>query len=1141
MAPSVGQLTQDVNNLQGFSGIVRSQNVSSPFFGGMSQPKGSALDQFFGKIGSVFSEGAHMFESAGEWLGRQAVTAAEAPIKLGESLALAPARIASMNYSTHMLDMQTKMLNQQSDSLTQMYHSGQISKDEYITRMNGLDPQFQSVIKQENDIAQKGQSYKDETAQSAIGTISDILMLTGGGLAAKAGLIAKSGGAELAAALTGKVGDEALSPVESMIARFAANKAEFGTLSDATKNALKASVTDVFMNTAKGATAQQIARQTAVNVLLKYPITFNYMNSTGTSIYHDMATGKYGDAVKSIGFNALLLLSGGPIGQALKYGGKTLAGIVTKTFGKSSFIDELSKLIGDGNPNGIYQAIKDNPDTIKAFQALEATNMAAENGKAVAAAFRVVNGLKASGWDLSQSSHQEFVDNVMGWHQAQGILHDFLTKSGMSEKDAGQFVVGRWTAPQANELAGLLTKGDFEGISQTPADRLKIWNDYKLAHPNSAVANNVNLDRQITKIITETPDASELDMKIRQIKAQFAATVPGLHKKTAEAIGKLGYVPIIPSKLEAPFIQGSQKLVTNAGESSEFFEKAVQPLPVLKTVGALLTSLGMSPERSEQSTYGLFSANLADNLQKTSAMENILGENAEDQAHSIMRKITNYVNDINSKKFLLSHPPVSDMRQLTRKEISEATGLTISQSKEVADAINQSMLDISLAERGLGAKMLDYVQSVNRGGRISMNGYLRAQGAGRFAWNPFFKMKLATKTEILSSMEGRGFISSQFDRALGLIFHGSNYDLNGTAQLLDSKGYFGGIGYSGQAADEAVASARDVKGTALRSQKLSIAGLISSQAEKQGMTVDAFVDNFPNETRDTIQSILHYNPNASFLNSPLARTLNFAFFPFRFDIKVASYAARLLQRQDAITQVAVIHGFMQAHNFLTSRQGMIWYSQNSDVLGLINYFTPLQELSTIAKFGDISHESIGSFGELGGLPGGFITQILQAEGMLQNVNGAYLNPKTGQPSVNYIPITARMKLASALTSFMGTLFSYPGSTAGLPSKTGFLSGVAEGLTGAGTSTKGDIKVPQTDLTPEQRQYQAAVQSLPQNQQNQSSPDATPTQPAVVAPPTENGSAAPVYTPSEERSRSKVKKSQEPLTPLPGQSKVGQIL
>ena len=110
------------------------------------------------------------------------------------------------------------------------------------------------------------------------------------------------------------------------------------------------------------------------------------------------------------------------------------------------------------------------------------------------------------------------------------------------------------------------------------------------------------------------------------------------------------------------------------------------------------------------------------------------------------------------------------------------------------------------------------------------------------------------------------------------------------------------------------------------------------------MSAEDYLKQYPHQSADTIQAIAEYSKKSNFINSPLARTLNVAIFPFRFDTKVATILTKSLGRQPLLTQVAVINGMMKAHTWLNSPEGNAWYAQNKEAISVFKYITPLASL-----------------------------------------------------------------------------------------------------------------------------------------------------------------------------------------------------
>lgn len=1127
-------LTGDITSMQGFSGIYHSSPVVSPYEAPNAAPAGSNLDQFFGKVGSIFKEGAHLLESAPVWAARQLATVAKGTINLPAALAHVPVDIYhTINYSS-----QSQGLSDRMDQLMKEYKSGMINASEF---KSGVD----SWTKDSNLLSEKlaGQltadkSHSNQFLQDIIATTTAITTIATGGLAGLGAAAGESEAASLAGFLTSNAARDFMSPAEITISKLANDAALTKLLPTGVQSGLKGAVTDTFLRAGADMTSKQIARATAINLAIKYPLAFNYLTGTANQVVDELNSGKYWGTVKTIGFNMALLFAGGPIGQALKYGGKGLSAFSGKMLGSTSFIDELSKAAG-WDSNAIYMAIKDNPDLIKSFQALEATNVKAESGRVIDAAYRIVNGLKVEAPDIFQGTPESFVKDVHNWAQDQKAVTDWATAKFGAVK-ARQYVLGRWSAKTANWAFSQLTQPGVKGEEYNSEKVLQQWQQLKHMNPDAAYSNSDNLDKQVTHIIKDSKSFEELHTRGTAIKARLE--VDGVPKDLAKRLADNGHLIIAPTHLEAPFVEGKNPLVTKfAGETGavgknvggeQFFQKAVEPVPVLREVGNLLTRLGLSPEKAQQSVSQVFNDRLVENL-KGSGIRNLEGVPLD--GNFIRSRLADTMNEINSHGYQLNHIPLMDMRQLTTKEIAKSLNITNQQAKEVAGVLADTMREVPASIKGLGNKLTDAIMSVNAGGKVSLGGYLRLQGTGRFAWNPFFKMKASYKYEALAQAAAGGkFPTIQgTNKILGLLFPGRYAEIRATAKDLQDSGLMGS-GFAAEAASDTAAGTGITTARLTESHRLTIGSLVMSMADKQGMTAKQFITNFPDEVKNVTEAILHYDPNSRFLNSPLARTLNFVFFPFRFDMKVATAMAKTLGRQDALTQVAVIHGMFQAHQFFTSTEGQIWYQQNADVIGLLEYFTPVAELKVVAALGNIKDESVGSFGELGGLPVGFIPQILAAEG-LWNPSTPYVNPKTGLPGAQYIPATDKAKLATAVSSLIGSLFTWPGSTAGLPGKAKNMAAATRALTG---SKQADWNVvPETNLTPQQQSYIKAIQAI---KSQSSAPSPNTSDQTTIVQPTESGTATPIYTPSQKRSSSKVKKINEPLQLLPGQTQLGQI-
>lgn len=1099
-ANATNRLTQDVSNLAPLATTyhtpVPTQYGSADF--NAPKPSGGIIGNFAHFLGGVGSEVGHIAGGAATWLAKNTVQMAEAPFKF--TYDFTKGAINTYEQNNQVNDLLAKQQN-----LSKQWRAGQITNEQFQGGLKDILGQQKTLSDNISSTQQMLQNSKLE----GINTAATLVTLATAGIAG----IAEPEVLTASKYLTSVNANAFLGNVESGVAKLAASPELFAKLSPMAQKAIQTATADV-VSTATNATASQIARSTAINLALKYPIYYNYLSSTGTQIYHELDQKKYGAAVRTTAFNAALLLSGGPIGYALKYLGKGVGTLVGGAFGKSSFIDELSKSIGNGDPGGLYNAIiklpeADRADVVKQLSAVETTNMAATGKDVVAAAIRVIKGMESyEGISMSQFTHEEALNNMVNFAKAQRIADEAGKAAGL-----GPVTVGRVDARALNEISA----GVSQGIDSE--SRLRAWDNLKAQNPTQAWANNENFDRQVKALIEKHQGTAELDNAIKSIKASFQ--LDGIPKSVAKQLSAMGYIPIKPVDLQAPFTEGTGKLASKFANDDNFFLKAVQPLPVLGWLGGALTKFGLSPNASTARVYQIFNDNLARNLQETGVVPKIMGEDSAQTTDDIIKKLSNYAH--NPTRGKLNKLPITDLRMMTTKDVQAALDITASEARNVQKAISSSFLQVPIEVRGLGDRAVDL--SYKAAGPIQRR-YLRLQGAARFSFNPFFQyLRVVPKTETLASFEGGGFVSS--------VFSGQGKLLGQIRNDLRAGGFLEKSGFtsSSDIASEAVGfGEKNLTRKLLPMQERSIAGLINSQAERMGMDYKTYITQNPQQVRDTIQMIAEYDRRSNFLNSPLARTLNIAFFPFRFDTKVAMIMTRNLAKTSLMTQVSVVNGMLRAHNWLNSDEGKAWYAQNSEAIGLFKYVTPVASLNEV--FHSLmpgNDHSLGNFGELGGLPFGWIPQILDAEG-LTHFNQPGANPKTGALYTKYIPVSQRGQVATAIQDFLGTLFSYPGATVGLYSKTKITSGLANSFVGA---TSSDFKKVTPNMSSEQQAYMQSLGLLPQSTP-QPSPPVPETQKVPVL-----GSPNVQINPKKVSVPKKKKADYRPQL-LPGQSTLGQL-
>lgn len=1081
------------------------------------------LPAFWGKVEAVGSETGNIAAEAASFVGRTAVNMVEAPYKAAEGVS----KLWLDHTEGGSLNAQSQQLSGQLDSLVNSYRTGQISSKEYAAGIKEFTQDSSNLQYDLMNFQSSVQQDKVSFTKAAINTASDVVTVMTLGVASPTiAASEKAAAAELSSA-------SALAQGASVISKLSTDEEAWKAVSPLAQQAVKLATTQVLSAAGKQATAAQISKAVAVNLLLKYPLTYNAFDSTGQQVYAELDNNKYGDAVKTIAFNAALLLSGGPIGWGLKNAAKLAkATSIAAGLRPGSILDELSSRIGNGDRRalaGIAQKLVDNGNEseVKSMVVGLESNLARAGGNPSQAVNLIVDHLEnyVSWGSLKNATHQEVWDNITNYFKHAEGLQQLKSEgqiAGMASDDERAVVPGRFAVQDKNAIAAAVSQDGEDG-----------WKAFKTANPNSAAANNVNLDKQITHIIDTIKSPEARNEAIRSIPAQFG--LDGVPKDYAKQMAKDGYIAIVPKSHNlpvVPFAETSGKLATSGAEGN-FFTKAAAPVPVLRSVGAALTWAGLSPEVASQRVSTVFNQTFTDNLAK-SGFSVLQGDTKEQAATDVLQKLSNYMKAPSGGLKVFGHYlPVTDMRQLTTNDVMRALGVSKSEAKDVQDAIMQAHLEVPRQIVGLGTKIMDRNFKYNP----MAGAYSRIQGAARFAWNPVFTQgRLPIKAEILAQMQTGGKFPTiaGTNTFMKMFFPGQYKEIDAIATDSSFKKLMPG-GFGGEAADS---TGFTDTGSKFNINTLRpVAGVVKDMAANMGIDSKTLIEQYPEKVSDAAAALLHYDHNASFVNSPMARTLNMAIFPFRFNVKVSTFMVKFLAKQEPAIQYAAVKGLMNANQYLKSPQGQAWYSQNADAIGLFGYFSPLETISVISNALGLKHDSISQYGELGGLPFGVIPQILDSAG-LTHFNQAYVNPKTGAISQNYVPKNMYGAANAAVADLLGALYTFPGATAGLTSKGTIDRTIAGGILPGSASAFN--KVAPTNVTPQEQQFSNTVKAANGN---------TPTTPGPIRSriPGVNVpvQTSPLTVPNSDKSTkvaSAPKKKKADFTPalLPGQTALGQL-
>jgi hypothetical protein len=238
---------------------------------------------------------------------------------------------------------------------------------------------------------------------------------------------------------------------------------------------------------------------------------------------------------------------------------------------------------------------------------------------------------------------------------------------------------------------------------------------------------------------------------------------------------------------------------------------------------------------------------------------------------------------------------------------------------------------------------------------------------------------------------------------------------------------------------------------------------------------------------------------------------------------------------------------MRFHGWINSSEGQAWYAKNAQAISFFEYITPMSELNSVFEaLVPGQNHALGNFGQLGGLPFGWIPQLLDSEG-ITHFSPPAVNSNDGAIYGNYIPTTSRGQVAVAIQDLLGNMFTWPGASLGLPSKGKATAEVAFGLLG-GSRTKDAqyVTPPESSLSPQEQTYQQTIQQLagtapgggqaPQG----GAPGQTPPIGDISVPAQHSPVETPPRTSSNSGSGGHLKKSQFKPALLPGQSELGQL-
>lgn len=970
---------------------------------------------FFGKVGAVTSQTFNMGKALATRTGRFAVNTVEDVAVTGYRTAKILPELGYAAVKNRQAGDQIKELNLKMSQASAAYRAGKLSKEDFQAKLKEINQGLDAANKTSMDsltASQDARSHVWDVPETAVNILSLGMYapLKSGIKVAGTGFVIKAGNEGVTKALEG-----VLQNVENAVARIPAVRdlirRNTSKLVDRQTKILVGETTAQFMT--------RNSKQIAFGLLIKRPILYETNIGLGEDAYNKILEHNRGGAVGDAAWIAVQGIGGGPIGWLARNAKSFGIKIKELSIGRGSFIDAINRRTGAD----IVGAIRSGDKDIKKFWSqMEAVNVHMTDGDVERAADNFLRNYLKTGRQATDLT-EEYLRKASGnWARADELAQQ-LSKE-LYPAEAVRYVAVRWDTPTKKAFAEEGAKAMDEGGNYT-AKIVELLDE-------SDFGNNHLLRERVLQILKDSPDGATFRAAINDISTASIATknVPKAIEKEASKLGFTFAEPFGGRKTPIIAYDDTRKIVSelSSGKGDELFDPAIAPHPVLNSLTLGLRKFGLSPESNTKVAFEKLSQSLVINIQESGVVGSaerlgLVGPDTTKGAQYIFYRLKNYVDKQKPNRFLNIgtlgknvQSALQDIRQMAIHEIQEALpGLTSTDARTLMKAINKAHTDVSMEFRGLGIKAFDYAYRIP-----GAKTYFRIQSALRYTYNPFFRFgQEVPETKTLAHME-----------ANNLVWMKSKAELNRGAKLLDDAELFT-TGYTGEATQDLTIGR--IHANLFPVQKRDLAGLGFKLAERQGKTLEQLIEDNPEQLADALRVIVQY-PTKGALNSPLARTLNIAFFPMRYNIKVAGLVAKQVAKLPPTYQTAFIHSMLSLRDWMKSDEGIAWQSDNIDAIQIFNYFSVLNNIQSVFNRLHWNRpESIGAVGMLGGLPFGFISQFLDNEGLI-NLNTPYVNPKTGEVMPDYIPETTKAQAAVALQTLLNTMFTYPGRIIGLPGK-----------------------------------------------------------------------------------------------------------
>ena len=443
--------------------------------------------------------------------------------------------------------------------------------------------------------------------------------------------------------------------------------------------------------------------------------------------------------------------------------------------------------------------------------------------------------------------------------------------------------------------------------------------------------------------------------------------------------------------------------------------------------------------------------------------------------------------------------PLRTVFDVTKNDLISA-GFSPEIAAQIQSISRAALREVPTSITGMGDTVINYVRTLDKGynswmGKI-YDTYLKAAYKGRYDWSPFFSMQQFIETKIQAGMFLRdyrilpggktisrvgdwtaeklakrvgettpylrkvldepplGELVAVRDEVLGTL-QKTMLDYASAPDLINiHNAARKGLGTLKEAADfrQSIKS-RNIWYAAFGQSSVRMAATFNKAlAEKMGMNLtDALAFTYENGVkkynnpqvvqmmREATQSVFHYSPGI--LTSPLVKTMNIVWFPFRFQAKTVQLAAKWLNDLTPANRLVAINNWVHFANWAGTDEGIEWRRTNRNVLyNIVAYTTAYEQLGQSAEAVSKGRLFGGNTGLIGGVPLGFLVNLARELAFLPEDPDQF-DPKTGRPFQKEIPRDV-VSAASLSVSLEQLLISISPSTPYYSLTGGIIQGVS---------------------------------------------------------------------------------------------------